>query len=298
MSEIVEGRNASELGALIRLLDDPDREVFRVVRDRLLQQGAEVILPLENAWQFSEDQLVQERIEDIVHVLQLERSTHDLREWMRAGAKDLLQGMLAVARFQYPALDEALIRNQLFTLKSDAWRDMTYAHSALDKVRTLNHVFFHVHHFSGNAQKFNDPQNSYLNVVMETKRGNPLSLSVVYSIVARLLDMPVFGVNLPQHFVLAYLDDSEEARQLPMQERKVLFYINPFNKGMIFTEREISQFLKLLKLEESPKYYMPCSNLDIIKRVLNNLQAAYEEQERQEKVREVEILRSIVNGTQ
>ena len=287
---------APELDALIRLLDDPDREIFSAVRDRLLQQGTDVITPLENAWQHVEDPLVQERIEDIVHVLQLERSSTDLQAWVSAGAKDLLQGMLAVARFQYPTLDEAAIRNQFFTLKSDAWRDMTYASSPLEKVRILNHVFFQLHHFAGNADKFNDPSNSFLNVVMESKRGNPLSLSVVYSIVARLLDMPVYGVNLPQHFVLAYLDESEEARQQPLKERNVLFYINPFNKGMIFTEREIGQFLKLLKLEHQTHYYHPCTNLEIVSRVLNNLRLAYTEQERKDKIREVEMLQAILNS--
>ncbi len=64
--------------------------------------------------------------------------------------------------------------------------------------------------FSGNTTNHQDPQNSYIGQVLDTKKGNQISLASIYSIIAQKLDIPIYGVNLPQHFILAYLDEDKE----------------------------------------------------------------------------------------
>jgi regulator of sirC expression with transglutaminase-like and TPR domain len=108
--------------------------------------------------------------------------------------------------------------------------------------------------------------------VLESKKGNQISLAIIYSIIAQKLDIPVYGVNLPQHFILAYVDESQETEF----EGGILFYINAFNKGFIFGRRDVDMFLKQLNLKFDKQFYEPCSNPDIIKRVLRNLISAYE----------------------
>jgi regulator of sirC expression with transglutaminase-like and TPR domain len=114
-------------------------------------------------------------------------------------------------------------------------------------------------------------------------------------IIAQRLQIPIYGVNLPQHFILTYLDDTEIAEQLPVAKRDPLFYINAFNKGMVFGRKEIDQFLQLIKMEADDRYYHACSVHEIVIRIFNNLITAYQDQKKEEKVAEMQALRDMVS---
>src|SRR5690606_22333738 len=111
---------------------------------------------------------------------------------------------------QYPDLDEQKIINQLEDIKRDIWMQMVYDMSAVEKVKLINHILYGVHGFAGNTANHQDPQNSYLSQVLETRKGNQILLAVIYSIIAQKLDIPIYGVNLPQHFILAYVDEEQK----------------------------------------------------------------------------------------
>ncbi|MEO6850824.1 MAG: transglutaminase-like domain-containing protein, partial [Mucilaginibacter sp.] len=207
------------------------------------------------------------------------------------GAFDLLLGILTINKYQYPDLDEQKIINQIEAIKRDIWLQMIYEASPADHIKLINHVFYTIHGFSGNTTNHQDPQNSYLNQVLETKKGNQISLAIIYSIIAQKLDIPVYGVNLPQHFILAYVDESAESEF----DGGILFYINAFNKGFIFGRRDVDQFLKQLNLKAEKQFYEPCSNADIIRRVLRNLISAYEKLGSTEKVAELNEMLEILS---
>jgi len=282
--------NETEVNSLIRLLDDPDQEIFSHVHEKLLSYGSEAIEYLESAWEQAFDTIQQERIANLVHEIQFGIIKNDLRLWLHGGAFDLLQGVLVINRYQYPDLDEQKVINQIESIKRDIWIQMMHEASAPEQIKLINHVFYNIYGFSGNTTNHQDPQNSYLNQVLETKKGNQISLAIIYSIIAQKLDIPVYGVNLPQHFILAYMDDSRQSSF----EGGVLFYINAFNKGLIFGRRDVDMFLKQLNLKSDKQFYEPCSNTEIIKRVLRNLISAYEHLGSVEKVAELNELLEIL----
>ncbi|MES2061351.1 MAG: transglutaminase-like domain-containing protein [Bacteroidota bacterium] len=281
--------NPTEVNSLIRLLDDPDAEVYEHVHQKLLSFGNEVIEYLENAFEQAFDPIQQDRIANLVHEIQFSTVKNDLQLWYQSGAFDLMQGILIINRYQYPDLDEQKVINQIESIKRDIWIQMMNEASPVDQVKLMNHVFYSIHGFSGNTTNHRDPQNSYISQVLETKKGNQISLAIIYSIIAQKLDIPVYGVNLPQHFILAYLDESRETEF----EGGILFYINAFNKGFIFGRRDVDMFLKQLNLQFDKQFYEPCSNADIIKRVLRNLISAYEHLGSSEKVDELNELLNI-----
>jgi len=281
--------NPTEVNSLIRLLDDPDTEVYEHVHQKLLSFGNEAIEYLENAFGQAFDPIQQERIANLVHEIQFGTVKNDLKLWYQSGAFDLLQGILIINRYQYPDLDEQKVINQIESIKRDIWIQMMNEASPVEQVKLMNHVFYSIHGFSGNTANHRDPQNSYISQVLETKKGNQISLAIIYSIIAQKLDIPVYGVNLPQHFILAYLDESRETEF----EGGILFYINAFNKGFIFGRRDVDMFLKQLNLQFDKQFYEPCSNADIIKRVLRNLISAYEHLGSSEKVDELNELLNI-----
>jgi regulator of sirC expression with transglutaminase-like and TPR domain len=283
-----------EVIALITLLDDPDELIYTQVKERFVSLGPPAIPHLETAWENSFDAIMQKRIEIIIHTIQFEILQKGLKNWAKDQQDDLLQGVLILARYQYPDLDENKIRKQLALIKQDVWLELHEDLTALEKVKILNHILFEVHQFSGNTTNYHAPQNSFINNVLESKKGNPLMLSVVYILICKELNIPVYGINLPQHFVLAYLNDFANLMDVNNKtlSNNILFYINPFSKGLMFNQKDIDQFLKQLNLEPEAKYYLPCSNIDIVKRCLNNLIFSYEKLGYLEKVDELKKLDS------
>jgi regulator of sirC expression with transglutaminase-like and TPR domain len=283
--------NSKEITAIISLLDDPDPIIYEQISKKILSLGTTVIPMLESQWEQSLDALLQQRIEQLIHQIQYNMVKEELKTWASSGSFDLLSGFITIARLQYPELDEQKLINQIEAIKRDAWIELRYDTSPLEKVKILNHVFYSINGFTGNTTNFHDPQNSYINNVLESRRGNQISLAVIYSIVAQRLDIPIYGVNLPQHFVLAYLDEKQEYPHISSGEANgILFYINAFNKGSVFNRRDVDHFLKQLEIQPESYFYNPCSNIQIIKRILRNLISAYEKQSNIEKASEIEEL--------
>jgi regulator of sirC expression with transglutaminase-like and TPR domain len=279
-----------EVKSLIRLLDDPDKEIYEHVHEKLLSLGTEAIEYLESAWEEAFDAIQQDRLANLVHEIQFGMVKNDLKLWHQSGSFDLLRGILIVNRYQYPDLDEQKVINQIESIKRDVWLQMMNDASPSEQVKLINHVFYNIHGFSGNTTNHQDPQNSYISQVLDTRRGNQISLAIIYSIIAQKLDIPVYGVNLPQHFILAYVDETMQSEF----EGGILFYINAFNKGFIFGRRDVDIFLKQLNLKFDKQFYEPCSNTDIIKRVIRNLIASYEHLGSPDKVAELNQLLEIL----
>lgn len=281
-----------EVIALITLLDDPDEVIYSQVKERFVILGPPAIPHLETAWENSFDAIMQKRIEIIIHTIQFEILQKALKKWAIEEQEDLLKGILILSRYQYPDLNETKIRKDLDQIKQDVWLELNDDLTAIEKVKVLNHILFEVHQFSGNITNYHAPQNSFINNVLESKKGNPLMLSVLYMLICKELNIPIYGINLPQHFVLAYLNDNANLIDVNNKtlSNNILFYINPFSKGLIFNQKDIDQFLKQLNLEPEAKYYIPCSNIEIVKRSLNNLIFSYEKLGYLEKVDELKGL--------
>ncbi|MFO0478923.1 MAG: transglutaminase-like domain-containing protein [Bacteroidota bacterium] len=284
--------NLKEVIALITLLDDPDDGIYSEVKNRFIILGPPAIPHLETAWENSFDALMQKRIEGIIHTIQFKSLQNALKHWAENEQDDLFKGCAIIARYQYPDLDENKLKKQLNQIKQDVWLELHEDLTAVEKVKIINHIIFEVHQFGGNITNYHAPQNSFINVVLETKKGNPVMLSVIYALVCKELGIPVYGINLPQHFVLAYVNDF--ANLIDPSDKtlsdNILFYVNPFSKGLIFNKDDIEQFIKQLNLEPEIKHFLPCSNLDIIKRILNNLIHSFDKLGYSEKVNELKKL--------
>ncbi len=281
---------------LIGLLDDNDSEVLHAVTDELLKQGIDVIPQLEKAWETALDEGFQERLENVIYFIQFENTRNKLNKWIKEGARDVLEGAVYVSQFQYPQVDYKRLDNIVGEISKDVYLTKGDGLTAIEKVRLLNYVLFDLNNFNRNTANFYSPQNSYINQVIETRKGNPISLGVVYLAVARKIGLPVFGVNLPKSFILAYMDelryyDSNDAAD------DVLFYINPYSKGTILTKKEVEFFLNQQKLELKPDYFRPCNNESVIIRLLTNLIIAYQKIGFEEKAQPLqEILREMIKS--
>ncbi len=285
-----------EIQALIQLIDDPDENVFEHVRDRLRTYGSEAIPFLESSWeQESMGLLFQSRIENLIHEIQFEETKKDLTQWAESEDKDLLKGAIIVSRYQYPGLDEQMIIETIQQLRRDVWLELNDSMTAFEKVNIMNRIYFGLYKFHGDTKNFHSPMNSFLNTVIESRKGNPLSLCLIYSIVAQSLDLPIYGVNLPNHFILAFMDEHGSGQYLKEKnDYGILFYINPFSKGTIFGMKDIKEFLDGLNLPHERSYFEPCSHSDIIRRMITNLIASFQQVGNAQKVDELTQMRELI----
>lgn len=276
---------AKELKALVSLLDDEDEQVVSHVTDKIRSLGKEVIPYLEQEWENNFNPQTQQKIEGLIHDLQYELLKHRVTEWYTSPDQDLLNGLWLVATYQYPDLELEKLKQDLEQIYYEAWLEFKPDMYPLDQIKVLNGVLFNKLKFSANTKNFHSPGNSMINVVLETRKGNPISLCVIYMMVAQKLKLPVYGVNLPNLFVLVYKDGNQA------------FYINAFNKGLIFSRQDIENYIHELKLAPQPSFFEPCSNLEIIRRVFRNLIMSFDKMGEHEKAEEVkELLLIIANG--
>ena len=283
--------------ALVRLIDDPDELVYQQVRDELLKFGSEVLPVLEQSWeQDYYGLLFQDRIENLIHDIQFESVKAQLKMWLQAPDKDLLSGAIIIAKYQYPGLDAALLHERIQAIRRDIWLELNDHQTAFEQVKIFNRIFFGMHRFRGESQNYHTPANSYINTVLESRKGNPLSLCLIYSVIAQSLDLPIYGVNLPNHFVLAYMDSKHSAFGLKQEEDDygVLFYINAFSKGSIFDAAEIKAFIQGIHLQQDRSFFEPCSNSAILKRMLANLIHAFQQVGSAQKVAELQELSNMI----
>jgi hypothetical protein len=283
----------SEISALLSLLDDPDDTIFSEIKGRILSLGGDIIPELENTFETNFDTLVQQRALDLIHEIQFSNTLKALKNWRENDSHSILEGAIIIAKYQYPDLIENKIKKHIEQLRTDIWLELNDELTALEKINVINHIIFDIHSFSGNTQNFHAPQNSFINAVLESKKGNPLLLAILYLIIAQGLKIPVYGINLPEHFILAYIDDAEFAYNTKI--KNVLFYINPFSRGTVFGKVEIDNFLRQLTLKQENHYYQPCTNIDMMRRLLRNLSYSFEKQGYKDKVVEINQLLDQLN---
>jgi regulator of sirC expression with transglutaminase-like and TPR domain len=186
--------------------------------------------------------------------------------------------MWIIATYQYPDIELIKLKQDLEQIYYDAWLEFRPDLYAFDQVKMINSVIFNKLKFGANTKNFHSPGNSMINIVLETRRGNPITLCVIYLLIAQKLKLPMHGVNLPNLFILTYKDDNHQ------------FYINAFNRGLIFSKQDIENYIHELHMVPQPSFFEPCNNLEIIRRALRNLIMSFEKMGEHAKAEEVKLL--------
>jgi regulator of sirC expression with transglutaminase-like and TPR domain len=281
--------NDDKIKALVHLLEDPDARVYDSVARNLIDLGPDIIPELELAWEQSPEPLKQQRIENLIQEIQSITVREGLSVWIN-NDKNLFEGAFLVAKYQYPELNFMDLDKKIANISKDAWLELNKNLTALENTRVLNYVFYKNLKFTGNVTSFYAPQNNFVNMVLETKKGNPISLGILYTAVARRLGLPVYGINLPKNFILAYIDPYSSENTSELSEDHVLFYINPFRKGAVLNKSDIENFLRTQKTEIKKSYFIPNSNSEIIRSLVKSIIFSFEKLGYKDKVSRYQVL--------
>lgn len=282
----------SQIKALLSLLDDPEKEVWQTAYNALSDTPFEYSGLLQNfLYEEAETPEIKERLETCLTEIRFRHYGKLLIDWKHKGGDNLLEALVYISRFKYPDVTEAGLLEQLETLRLDAWLEFHYDLTSFEKVKILNYILFQLHGFKGDEENYLHHDNSFINKVIENKKGNPISLSIIYILVAQRLNVPVYGINLPRHFIMAYVEDEETEnldhfndKQIisPVAKGEIQFYINAYNGGGVFNQQHLRTIMQEMELEEKPEYMLPCQNHDIILRVLMNLYNSFSVSKKQE----------------
>jgi len=291
--------NKKKLESMLYLLDDTDDRVVQHIESQIMELGAGAIPLIEARCTLEENPNRLDRMLSLIKRIQQQKLADELSRWMKTDEQDLLDGLLIINQLKDASVSRQSIDILLDKIKLDAWLELNYDLTSFEKVKILNHIFFDLHKFKGDTDSYHHSDNSFISSVLERKTGNPISLSIIYSLVAQRLNIPIYGVNLPQHFILGYVKDFDWPPLLMFNDPSaagneqggdILFYINPFNSGLIFNHDNIHKFLKQLKLEPKEDYFKVCNNTDIVLRVLRNLEVSYAREKKSNKLAQVKVL--------
>jgi regulator of sirC expression with transglutaminase-like and TPR domain len=184
----------------------------------------------------------------------------------------LFEAALAIAQDSEPELDLTAQQIEVDTLAAKLRRRLPADASHVQKLRMLNHFFYHELGFAGNLNDYYDPDNSYLHRVITTRRGIPISLAVVYMELGQQIGLDVKGISFPGHFLM----------KLSVQSGDII--LDPFN-GTSLSREELEERLEPYFIQQNYRADIPLATYlqdahprEILVRMLRNLKVLFSEQ--------------------
>ena len=272
----------SRIDALVRLLGDDDPKILSVAWDHLERIGEPVLAVLEKARQEAPD--VRVRVQSGRFLKEWSRR-EVLRSWVdfcRRREVELEEGSLLIARSEYPDVDVDAYRRVLDGYAQVLRQRLERARTTEEAVKKIAHLLFNEVGLKGNAVEYYNPDNSYLNRVLDLKRGIPISLGVVFLLTARRLSVPVEGVNMPRHFLLKCRAPSHEV------------FVDCFHGGRLLDAHDCARLLADAQIAFLPDHLRAVSDREILSRMLGNLLRIYHSVEDQRRAGRVAAMLKLV----
>jgi len=274
----------TEIESLLFLMDDPDPFVQESVQNRLQELGEQAVPLLDQYKSTVKGADAKEKVSEVIHNLTFSTLESDFIEVLEGGLKtrkSLEIAVLTIARFGNPTLRISEYQRKLDHFVQMVEPQVKYKLDEKRKMKRLLSFIFEDLNFHGDAEDYHAPQNCFLDQVIDNRKGLPISLSLIVMFMARRLQMPFFGINMPIHFMLNYVGDKEE------------LLIDPYDNGAIVTYDQCYFFLKKNNIEPRPEHFQMATNLDIVLRCLRNLIHSYERKKEMERVEDLGRLLNI-----
>ena len=256
--------SASQRAALIKLLSDDDPLVQKTVQNTILSCGPEAAEWLRPHL-LSDDPALRRRAREIIQ--QFDRQATDIRFLafcLKHGEEfDLEEGVWRFAATEYPEINVEAYQALLDQYAAEL-RNRIDPHDRTGQVLdAINDHLFSELGFTGNESDYYNPQNSYLNRVLDRRTGNPINLCLVYLLLAKRLRLPIAGIGLPGHFICRYQSTSDE------------IYVDVFNQGKLLTKADCIQYLAQGRYSLRDDFLSPVSSRRMLMRICANLHQIY-----------------------
>ena len=283
-----------EITALLRLIDDPDDEVYDTVVTKLLNYGRDIIPNLEQLWETVGNEEVQERIELLIHRVHFNDLQSDFVEWSKGRHPELLRGAILLAKYQFPDLNVPAILTQFDQVRRNIWLELNSYLTPLEQVHVFNSILYSFYKLQGHELTEREPKHFFINQVLESKQGNSYTIGVLYLALCEILDIPIFAMDIPRQFIFAYIDTLHSFFSLDKDGiQQIQFYIDPIS-GMVYTQNDIDTYLKKINAQDHELYRIPMNNRRIIYKMMEELSLCYRYRHEDQKADEIQQLMRLI----
>jgi regulator of sirC expression with transglutaminase-like and TPR domain len=272
------------LRSLVALLDDEDPRSLELVRSRLFDVGSKAIPFLEAARRGSEPEFAA-RLDSMADELRYRELKRDFLALAAERVPDLESGAFLLSRFVRPEVDPAVYRLWMDRVATAAAEGAREDASTSESARHLAAHLFQSMGFTGNEANYYDPDNSCLTRVIDTRRGIPVTLSLLYLLIAKRLKLPVYGVGTPGHFLLGFREGGDA------------HFLDAFRQGRALDSSEVRRMLVRNGYEFRPEYLKPCGPRELLARMMRNLLSIYQKTGALERAERLsELVEIVVTG--
>lgn len=253
-----------KLTSVLKLLDDESPAIQQIVQNQLYENALEILVNkidyrsgLEKSHQTQFDSLLSE--------LHLEITTQALKNLFASALEDvdLESAILIISYWSDPTVNCAELQLELDRISTSISSDLPKTGHPLAFIDHISDYLFREFNISGNTRDYYNPDNSFLHKLLETKKGIPITIGILYMLITKRLGLPVYGVPLPGHFILKFYNEDDE------------IFFDPFYEGKVYSRQACCRYLQNVNAENREQILNGCSNFDIVIRVLKNLHLVY-----------------------
>jgi regulator of sirC expression with transglutaminase-like and TPR domain len=271
---------ATQLEHILKLLDDENPEIQKIVRSTLLENSTEIILDniIANL-SLSKEAYLQ--LKSALHNIHFELVSQALKQLCESQLEDidLEKAVLLLAYWNNPDIDANEIISHLEGMATEIRNVMPNSGHPLSFIDIMNQHLFTKWGFKGNSEDYYNPENSFLDLVLFNRKGIPISLSVLYILIASRMGIPLIGIPMPAHFILKYDDGNDE------------IFFDPFYGGKVYSREECILYLQQANSKNIEEILGGCPNYEIIGRMMRNIHLVYSSyQDEPEKSQQIEDL--------
>lgn len=248
--------------ALLSLLDDPSPVVRKSLLSTFDRMGSDGFDLLNQAVE-GPNRLLSWHASQYLSDLQSVNPATEMLAFIRSMNYELETGWILISRVAYPELDIGRVCRKLDEIASRCRELIARPANFREQCLVVNRVLFHEYGFRGNAESYRNPDNSFINRVLQTRKGLPIALSTLYLLVANRLGIPLEPIGAPGHFVIGCFEES------------VPFYIDSFERGKMLTAEQMLDRIESMNLSPNISHLAPVTTQETLSRICRNLVQHY-----------------------
>jgi len=243
--------NKTEIISLLKLLEDPDENVYQVIKDKIIDNKEMFKIYLENYHSLSIDHLALERSESILDEIFFYEFRNELIKYLDDPDSDLLQGSLLLETYFNREVDINQLKDNCREIIQSVWLEFNEQLTVIEKVKIINRILFRVYNFKKYpVGEFRQEYLSFTNCISYRKYISP-TIALLYCIIAEQTKVPLYSLDIPGIFLLGYLNKEVSKAIGNENSNGIVFYLHPYDEGELVNHKVIEKYLKMQRLHES-----------------------------------------------
>ena len=278
---------------LISLLDDSNEEVYLAVSEKIIEIGPDSLTLLESTLESVTNLLQHERLESIINQLKIIRLGNKMIQWYYSENKSLLEVWALVSSIQKIDVSSEKVEKLIQQIVQDIWMELNDLQTSFEKIAIVNHILFETYHFELNYSDISAVENCFINNLLISRKGNPISFTLLYCIIARQLNLPVQPIGINYNMFLGYYNPKVSKEAYGEINHPFLFFINMEHKGAIVGIKEMEFFVKENKEDWNDRLIL--RNDTLIRKLLISIRDSYLSKGDNDKARIADDLLKIID---